>query len=154
MIATHVVMASLEPETGLVVGLSLLGPGLPLLIIGLVIGGRRYAFLRQGIRVGGVVADLEGRIPPGRHYMVYAPLLLFTTLAGEVVMTRPYGVGESNPPAFKRGQPVPVAYDPANPRKATIASFADLKWMLIVLMGAGVVLVGLGLVFLLLGLGL
>ena len=103
--------------------------GLLMIAIGLVpgsLGGliflRRLRFLRTTCATSGVVEKVTLVHLVDGH--AYRPKITFTTQTGEnVVLT---SVGMSNPPRFRVGQVVPVVYDPSNPHKARIRSFASL----------------------------
>jgi hypothetical protein len=122
--------------------------GLLMIAIGLVpgsLGGliflRRLRFLRTTCATSGVVEKVTlVHLVDGNAYQ---PKITFTTQTGEnVVLTF---VGLSNPPLFRVGQEVPVVYDPSNPHKARIRSFASL-WFASLLFG------GLGSLFFLIAL--
>jgi hypothetical protein len=122
--------------------------GLLMIAIGLKVGSlggllflRRLRFLRKNCTTSGVVEKVTlMHLVDGNAYQ---PKITFTTRTGEnVVLT---SVGMSNPPRFRVGQEVPVVYDPSNPRKARIRSFASL-WFASLLFG------GLGSSFLLIAL--
>jgi hypothetical protein len=122
--------------------------GLLMIAIGLKTGSlggllflRRLRFLRTKCATTGVVEKVTlVHLVDGNAYQ---PKITFTTQTGEnVVLT---SVGMSNPPRFRVGQEVPVVYDPSNPHKARIRSFASL-WFASLLFG------GLGSLFFLIAL--
>ena len=97
-------------------------------------------------RATGVVIDFHTRISTGKsHGPSYAPVVRFTTANGEPEQFT--SSLATNPPRFQIGQPVPVAYDPANPNHATIDSFLD-NWIAPLMFG------GPGLIVFLMGLTL
>lgn len=122
--------------------------GLLMIAIGLKTGSlggflflRRLRFLRTICATSGVVEKV--RLVHLVDGNAYQPKITFTTQTGEnVVLT---SVGLSNPPRFRVGQEVPVVYDPSNPHKARIRSFASL-WFASLFFG------GLGSLFLLIAL--
>ncbi len=122
--------------------------GLLMIAIGLLPGGlgglillNRLRFLRTTRATFGVVEEVTLRhLVDGNSYQ---PKITFTTQAGDkIVLT---SVGMSNPPKFRVGQEVPVVYDPSNPHRARIRSFASL-WFASLLFGM------IGSVFFLIGL--
>lgn len=119
--------------------------GVIFVLVGLVIAARRRVFLSRGVRVPGVVVTLESlRSADTNRTTSYVPVVSFTALTGQQLTVRPYGIFPSNPPGFRPGQPVPIVYDPANPNKATIASFSSNEWMSLILAGCGAFIIVLG----------
>ena len=122
-------------------GLLMIALGLLPASLGGLIFLRRFRFLRTTYTTSGMVEKVTLMHLFDGH--AYQPKITFTTQTGEkVVLT---SVGMSNPPRFRVGQEVPVVYDPSNPHKARIRSFASL-WFASLLFG------GLGSLFFLIAL--
>ncbi len=103
--------------------------GLLMIAIGFVpgsLGGliflRRLRFLRTACTTFGVVSEVTlMHLVDGNSYL---PKITFITQTGEKVELT--SVIMSNPPQFQVGQEVPVVYDPHDPRRARLRSFAGL----------------------------
>jgi hypothetical protein len=120
------------------------GPWFPALIataIGLVFLARGAAWLRQQRAwrpAQGVVRDYQTVNPtaePGEWLL--APVVEFVTADGTTVSARD-SVG-TNPPRYRRGQHVPVRYDPRDP--STIVVGAG-PWPGVAFLAVGAVLLG------------
>jgi hypothetical protein len=120
---------------------------IPCVVAGLIAVIRRRLVLQRWVRVPGTIVSLEAVTvargsSSGRSWV---PLIGFTPQNGQPVVVRPVGIFPANPPGYKIGQAVPVAYDPAQPARATIASFSSPEWMGVVLVLVGVFEAALGL---------
>ena len=104
------------------VGLLMIALGLLPASLGGLIFLRRFRFLRTTYSTSGMVEKVTLMHLVDGH--AYQPKITFTTQTGEkVVLT---SMGMSNPPQFQVGQEVPVVYDPHDPRRARLRSFAGL----------------------------
>ena len=121
--------------------------GIPCVVAGLIMVVRRRLMLRQWVRVPGTVVSLEAVTVAwgSSSQRSWVPLISFTPQNGTPVVVRPVGIFPANPPGYDVGQAVPVAYDPAQPARATIASFSSPEWMGVVLVLVGVFEAALGL---------
>src|SRR5436190_12450367 len=122
-------------------GLLMTAIGLVPASLGSLIFLRRLRFLRTACMTFGVVEKVTLVHLVDGH--AYQPKITFIALAGGKVQLP--SVGMSNPPRFRVGQEVPVVYDPSNPYRARIRSFASL-WFASLLFG------GLGSLFFLIAL--
>jgi hypothetical protein len=91
----------------------------------------------------GIVVDLK--VVPDGIEESYHPVVQFTTVSGAGITFE--SVAGSYPPAYHKGEQVPVVYDPTQPHAAAIRSFVSL-WLL------PIVLASLGGIFTFIGLGL
>jgi hypothetical protein len=108
-----------------------LSPGLLVLTIGVVFIILRIRFLRTARRVHGEVISIEERYPFGpfnsrgvRALPCYLPKVRFTTEDGVI-----YEFVDHSASRFlssQVGKPIPVLYDPQNPRKACIQHWLTL----------------------------
>jgi hypothetical protein len=124
--------------------------------IGLLIGAcfsynESRKFVEHSVEATGVVKDLIASTSSSSSgtSTIYHPLVSFKTAKGEIVEFK-NNIG-SNPPSYKRGEEVPVRYDPNNPQDASIDSFVSLWFYVMILGGMGAIFSGLGVTFLLLG---
>ncbi|MFG1948111.1 DUF3592 domain-containing protein [Nonomuraea sp. NPDC048826] len=101
--------------------------GLVLLCVTIVLAVSTASFLASAERTDGTVVELTARTSTTRNSDGY--LRRSTTWYPTVEFTaggRQYSFESStgnNPPAYAKGESVPVAYDPADPSDAQIASF-------------------------------
>ena len=117
------------------------GTGSLLLLLGLLFYWRTSSFLARAVPAEGVVVDFRtSRGSEGGT--TYRPVVSFQTHEGEAHQFT--DAVSTNPPGFSIGDPVPIAYDPANPGRAKITKPFRL-WFVTGLM------TGLGGLFLLLG---
>ena len=125
---------------------------------GVLLAGKRR-FLRNAASATGTVVRLATVAPPARTNdarlrssergtVFYAPVVRFTTAAGRAAEFQ--SASGSIPPRYAVGATVPVRYDPDDPARAEIATFAD-QWLLPVLLGGtGLMLATVGVVLALL----
>ncbi|MBD2361156.1 DUF3592 domain-containing protein [Anabaena minutissima FACHB-250] len=105
-------------------------------VIGIIIGLNTRSFVATSVKTSGTVIDLI------RRSKVYYPVVKFTPSSGDPTTFE--ANSGSNPPAFKKDQPVEVLYHSQEPNSARINSWADL-WFLPVIftaMGSLFVLIG------------
>ncbi|WP_329251497.1 DUF3592 domain-containing protein [Actinoallomurus sp. NBC_01490] len=118
--------------------------GLVLLGAGIAVAASTASFLASAQRTDGTVVELTARTSTtrssGGHTRTstnWYPTVKFTVDGRSYSFQSSTG---SNPPAYERGESVPVAYDPDDPSNARIASF----WAAYL---APLIVGGLGLVF-------
>ena len=109
------------------------------LVVGLGLAARRFAFARRAVRVTGRITKVrtttsaspgEPDRSTGRFY--------FRTLEGRDV-SRPVSFGIGRP--FGKGDEVPVVYDPADPTRAYIDLHGYRGWHgAVVCLGVGLIL--------------
>ena len=127
--------------------------GLGLLAASTVLLAGKRRFVRNAASANGTVVRLAAVAPPAktndasrrsseRGTVFYAPVVRFTTGAGQA--TEFQSASGSIPPRYAVGATVPVRYDPHDPARAEIATFAN-QWLLPVLLGgAGLMLAAAG----------
>lgn len=140
----------------LLVGAILSCVGVVFLIVGVAIGADTVSFLASAERTEGVVVELTERTSTSRDTdghtrtsTTWYPTVEFSTGAGETV-TFESSVG-SDPPTHDVGEEVPVAYDPANPSDAKVATGLSLYLLPLIFGGLGVVLSAVGIPLLIVG---
>ena len=112
------------------------------------------AFAEHAVAGEGTVSDLLYRrssssssSSSSRNSGTYVPVIDFTAPNGSRIHIT--GSSGSNPPAYSRGDKVPLLFDPENPEKAVIDSFGERKAGPLILsgLGAAFALVGGGVLF-------
>jgi len=114
--------------------------------------GNTRDFLDTAARAEGVVVDLVQRRPgTGSHRYTYAPVVRYTTAAGETVefVSRTF----STAPSHDRGERVTVLYDPARPREATMTGWFELWGGAAIVGGIGAAFLAFGVLFMVLDRG-
>lgn len=125
------------------------GMGLPILITGLVWGGKRYALSRNGLRAPGTVVENYKEVTKysDKTSTSYYPIIEFTTQKEERIRFK--GSTGMQSPEYEVGAPVDVLYDPADPNAAQMAAFPHL-WLgplVVTILGFIMVSLGVGLYF-------
>jgi hypothetical protein len=126
--------------------------------VGLLAGaGWSYAsthrFLARAAEATGTVVKLAVRhhTERGRRRTSHHPVVGFETARGvHIEFESHFG---SDPPAYRVGDRVPVLYDPADPREATIRTFLSLWLVTLILAWVGLILAGIGAVLIATGRG-
>jgi hypothetical protein len=99
----------------------------------------RRKLLKTGVKVEGVVFQLEKLTSFGKKpSTLYYPVIRYVTLDKEWI-TEKYGVG-TNPSAYKEGEIVKVIYDPADYKHFIIDDFMS-KALGIILIAVGALLI-------------
>ena len=113
--------------------------GVALVVVAVTLGISTFRFVRAASLANGTIQkmDLAGRT--GHH--VYRPTVVFTDKLGQL---HTFTASGSDPPGFKVGEQVRVAYDPNDPSIARIVAFQTL-WLEPTIFGA------LGTVFVVMG---
>jgi hypothetical protein len=133
------------------IGLLLAALGAAALIAAGWVGLRTRAFIRRAATTVGVVVDFAEETSQerrGDHLEIatyFYPVVQFQTASGDAVQFSST-IGTERP-RLRKGQQVPVLYDPARPAEARIRSFWQLWWLPLALAFVAAVLwiVGLGL---------
>jgi hypothetical protein len=122
--------------------------GVTLLIAAVWVHEETAGFVARSRHGTGTVTELsEGRSisRDGASRAVYYPVVQFRTEAGAVIEFRSnFG---SNPPSHRKGESVPVRYDPANPQEARIDTPSSIWFATWILGGLGAGFTGVPLVF-------
>jgi len=116
--------------------------GLAALALSAVLFAQSWHLVGSGRQAEGTVNRVQldsiyGGGGRGSGIMYYA-FVRFRTESGEAIEFRSH---QSNKPLYRKGQRVPVAYDPAFPEKARIASFGVLWAAPLFAAAAGIVLI-------------
>lgn len=127
------------------------GVGLALLVTAFVLWNQTENFLRRSANAEGEVIDIvsywstsSNRSGSSRTRM-HKPVVAFTTEKGKrVIFTSMVG---SNPPTYRKGDKVQVAYDRSNPKEAKIRAFTELYLLPLIFGGIGSVFFTLGFAF-------
>lgn len=123
--------------------------GLAMLAGSVLLYQHTRSFLAHAARADGVVLDLVRSHSSSNSSDTWAPLVRFTPANGEPVEFT--SSTSSNPPAYSKGEPVGVLYDPAQPQRAKIDGFFSLWGGLLILgvlgtifgaIGGGILLYG------------
>jgi len=117
--------------------------GLAALVLSAVLFAQSWHLETYGLRAEGTVnrvllGSIHGGGGRGSGTMYFA-FVRFQTESGEAIEFRS---NQSNKPLYRKGQRVPVAYDPAFPEKARIASFGVLWSAPLFTAVAGIGLIG------------
>lgn len=83
-------------------------------------------FLKISLPAQGVVIGLAEHVDSESNDSAYSPVVEFTTKKGETSQFE--SNIQSNPPSYRKGDQVPVLYDPSNPSRAHIDSPWD-SWL-------------------------
>jgi hypothetical protein len=124
-----------------IIGLIFSAVGMILLIAAGFVFQSTRTFLESSEQATGTIKDLvlgDSSSSSG----VYYPVVTFKTSSGETIEFRS-SVG-ANPPSYRKGELVPVRYDPRDPYRAGIDSFFYLWFTVILLSGMGTVFGGIG----------
>lgn len=128
-------------ENSMAAGLGSLVIGSAAFVIGVVVGVQRSKLRRNGKRTTGTVTAIDRQTGSrGRTY--YYPTISFATEDGVEHSWR-RSVGESSA-AYSVGAKVPVVYDPSDPRRASIDTFAEMFGIAIMIGLLGVFFAGVG----------
>jgi hypothetical protein len=128
-------------------GLICIAVGCGFLVTALRIYMARRRFLATAQAAAGTVVEVQVR-GIGRN-AVSVPVLEFQPIGSQVQRTESWmGSGFQR---FEAGQPVPVRYDPANPGRAEVDTFAVLWGLALLRAGYGVLFLLMGSVALVLG---
>lgn len=125
--------------------------GLVLLCVGIALAASTAGFLASAERTDGAVVALTARTTTTRNSDGHSrsstswyPTVEFTVDGRRYSFQSSTG---SNPPSYKKGESVPVAYDPDDPSNARIASFWAAFLAPLIVGGLGVVFTPIGVVF-------
>jgi hypothetical protein len=122
--------------------------GISLLFAAALVHEETAKFVDRSRTAKGTVTELsEARSisREGKSRTVYYPVVQFRT-EGEAVIEFRSNFG-SNPPSHRKGERVPVRYDPADPQEARIDTPASIWLVTWILGGLGVVFTGIPLAF-------
>ena len=112
-------------------------------IAGVVLTASAASFLSSAERTRGTVVELSGG--SDRDHVWY-PTIEYTVRGEQYSLTSATG---TDPPAYRRGETVPIAFDPDDPHDARIADFLSSFLPATILGGAGIVITPIGAVLLL-----
>ncbi|RVX42520.1 uncharacterized protein DUF3592 [Nonomuraea polychroma] len=122
--------------------------GLVLLCVGMALAASTASFLASADQTEGTVAELTARTTTSRNSdghtrrsTSWYPTVEFTVDGRRYSFQSSTG---SNPPSYKKGEGVPVAYDPDDPSNAQIASFWSAFLAPLIVGGLGVVFTPIG----------
>lgn len=125
--------------------------GLVLLCAGIALAASTASFLASAQRTDGTVVEVTARTTTTRssdgHFRSrtsWYPTVEFTVGGRRYSFQSSTG---SNPPSYKEGEGVPVAYDPDDPSDARIASFWSAFLAPLIVGGLGLVFTPIGAVF-------
>jgi hypothetical protein len=120
--------------------------GLVLLCVGIALAASTASFLASATRTDGTVVALTEQTSydrQGRSSTSWYPTVEFTVDGKRYSFQSSTG---SNPPSYKKGESVPVAYDADDPSNARIASFWAAYLAPLIVGGLGVVFTPIGVV--------
>jgi hypothetical protein len=118
--------------------------GLVLLGVGIALAASTANFLASAERTDGTVVAVTERISSstdGRRSTAWYPTVEYTVGGRQYSFSSSVG---TNPPAYAEGDTVPVAYDPADPADAQIASTWSAYLAALIVGGIGIVFAPLG----------
>lgn len=106
------------------------------------LGWVRYRLWSRGRRVTGTVTAIEEKRGGKSNQIYYYPVVAFRTEEGaDQVWKRSMG---ENSPGYVVGAAVPMIYDPADPRVASIGTFAEVFGIAIMIGTLGLFFAGIG----------
>jgi hypothetical protein len=115
--------------------------GVVFLGVGVVLAVSSAIYLASAERAEGRVVALNDRPSSGSRSSVWYPTVEYTVDGRVYAFDSSFA---SSPPAYSVGDPVPVAYDPADPSDARIVSFGTSYLLPTIFGGMGVVFAPLG----------
>jgi len=131
-------------------GIAFLAVGIVCLVAGVLVYGHSKAFIKRSVRTQGTVVDFAERRSSSssstRSSTLYYPIIRFQPETGEAVEFES-NAGSSHP-SYKKGDPIAVRYDPAEPDRACVDSFVSLWIGVIVTMPLAIVFGGAGAIML------
>ena len=139
MITAILLLTSLQTTTDPVTATLITGIiGAGAAISGAILHDKRQRILKTGVKVKGIVFDIEHEYRSRDNSNLYYPVIRYVTATGEWI-TKKHDLG-SSPSAFTEGESVTVIYDPADP-SSFILNDKTSKIIPLALLISGIVLI-------------